>query len=55
MAMKDAVVKVTVAEQMRMQAIVLDRDKDDALEFVKMLRDRIEADGKLGMRSHLDQ
>jgi len=55
MAIKDAVVRVTVAEQLRIQAIVVDRDKDDALEFVKLLRDRIEADGKLGMRSHLDQ
>jgi hypothetical protein len=55
MAIKDAIVKVTVAEQMRMQAILFDRDKDDAFEFVKMLRDRIEADGRLGMRSHLDQ
>lgn len=52
--MKDAVVKLTGAEQMRMQAILMDRDKDEALEFVKLLRDRIEADGKTGMRSHLD-
>jgi lactam utilization protein B len=52
--MKDAVVKVTAQEQVRMQAIVLDRDKDDALAFVKMLRDRIEASENLGMRSHLD-
>jgi lactam utilization protein B len=52
--MKDAIVKVPVEEQMRMQAILLDRDKDDALEFVRMLRDRIEASENLGMRSHLD-
>ena len=54
MAMKDTVVKVPVTDQMRMQAILLDRDKDDALEFVKLLRDRIEADAKSGLRSHLD-
>jgi hypothetical protein len=54
MATKDAVAKLTVADQMRMQAILLDRDKDDALEFVKMLHDHIEADGKQGLRSHLD-
>jgi len=53
--MKDAHVKVTVEEQMRMQAILVDRDKDEALEFVRMLRDRIEASENLGMRSHLDQ
>ena len=52
--MKDATVKLTVEEQMRMQAVLLDRDKDDALEFVRLLRDRIEADGKQGLRSHLD-
>jgi hypothetical protein len=54
MAIKDAVVKLTVADQMRMQAILLDRNKDDALEFVRMLCDRIEAEGKQGLRSHLD-
>jgi hypothetical protein len=52
--MKDAVVRITIEEQLRMQAILLDRDKDDALEFVKMLRDRIEAAGKQGLQSHLD-
>ena len=53
--MKDATVKVTVEEQMRMQAILLDRDKDDALELIRLLRDRIEANANAGMRSHLDQ
>jgi lactam utilization protein B len=52
--MKDAHVKVTVEEQVRMQAILLDGDKDEALEFVRMIRDRIEASENLGMRSHLD-
>jgi len=53
--MKDAHVKVTVEEQMRMQAILVDRDKEDALEFLRMLRDRIETRENMGMRSHLDQ
>jgi len=53
--MKDAVVKVTAEEQVRMQAILLDRDKDEALGFLRMLRDRIEAGENLGMRSHLDK
>jgi lactam utilization protein B len=52
--MKDAHVKVTVEEQLRMQAILVDRDKDEALEFVRMLRGRIEAGENQGMRSHLD-
>ena len=53
--MKDALVKVTAEEQMRLQAILVDRDKDGALEFVKMLCDRIKAAENLGMRSHLDK
>ena len=53
--MKDALVNLTVEEQMRIQAILLDRDKDEALEFVRLLCDRIEADGKQGLRSHLDR
>ena len=52
--MKDTHVKVTVAEQMRMQAILLDRDGEEALKFLRVLCDRIEADGKQGLRSHLD-
>lgn len=53
--MKDATVKVTVEEQLQMQAILLDRDKDAAMDFVRLLRDRIEASAHAGMRSHLDQ
>jgi len=53
--MKDAHVKVTVEEQVRMQAILVDRDKEDALKFLRMLLDRIEASENRGMRSHLDQ
>jgi len=52
---KDATVKVTVEEQMRMQVILLDRDKDAALDLVRLLRDRIEASANAAMRSHLDQ
>jgi lactam utilization protein B len=53
--MKDAHVKVTVEEQMRMQAILLDRDGEEALKFLRALRDRIDAGENLGMRSHLDR
>ena len=31
------------------------RDKDAAMDFVRLLRDRIEASANAGMRSHLDQ
>jgi len=53
--MKDAHVKVTVEEQLRMQAILLDRDGEEALKFLRVLRDRLEASENLGMRSHLDK
>ena len=53
--MTDAHVKVTVEEQMRMEAILLDRDGEEALKILRVLRDRIEATENLGMRSHLDK
>ena len=53
--MKDAIVKVTKEELMRMRAILIDSDKEAALAFVRLLMDRIEASEKQGMRSHLDQ
>jgi len=52
--MKDAHVKVTVEERMRMEAILLDRDGEEALKILRVLRDRIGAGENLGMRSHLD-
>ena len=52
--MKAAAIRISVQEQMRMKAIVLDHDRDDALELVKQLLQRVEAAQNLGMRSHLD-
>ena len=52
--MKETAIRITVQEQMRMKAIVVDQDRDDALELVKELLQRVEAAQNLGMRSHLD-
>ena len=53
--MKEVVIRVGMEEQLRMKAVVVDDDRDDALELVKELLRRVEAAQKLGMRSHLDK
>ncbi len=53
--MKDVVIRITPQEQMRIKAIALDQDKEDAFEFLKLLLEKIEAASIPGMRSHLDQ
>lgn len=52
--MKETVIRISLEEQMRLQSIVLDDDRDEALRLVKELLRRVEAAQKLGMRSHLD-
>jgi hypothetical protein len=52
--MKEVAIRIGLEEQMRMKTIVLDKDRDDALELVKQLLQRVEAAQNLGMRSHLD-
>ncbi|NOZ20807.1 MAG: hypothetical protein GXP25_06930 [Planctomycetes bacterium] len=52
--MKDVVVKITPAEQMRIREILLDKDTARALELLKVLLDRIEASGKAHMQLPLD-
>ncbi len=50
--MKDTVVTVTAEERLRMQAIVMDRDKEEALALVRQILERIEAAEKRGLCSH---
>jgi alkylhydroperoxidase family enzyme len=52
---KETLIKITAEEYMRMKAIQLDNDEQDALALIKMLVSRIEAGENAGMRSHLDQ
>jgi len=53
--MKDIVIIITTQEQMEMEAILLDKDKEAALAFLKVLKDRIEAVNRKQMRSPLDK
>jgi hypothetical protein len=53
--MKELAVKITPQEQIRIKVIVMDKDKDDALEFLKLLLEKTEAASNSGMCSHLDQ
>jgi len=55
MQMKETVIRISVEDQLRMKAAVLDNDRDDALVLVKQLLHRVEATQNLGMRSHLDE
>jgi hypothetical protein len=52
--MKEIILRIDAAEQMRMKAIVMDRDCTDAMELVTSLLERVEKAQKSGMRSHLD-
>ena len=52
--MKEAVLRITLEDQMRMKAIAMDEDRDDALKCIRELLQRVEADQKLGMVSLLD-
>jgi hypothetical protein len=49
------VVTLTKQEMMRLEMILLDNDKDDALAFLREIRSKIEARSSIGMKSHLDE
>ena len=48
------VVMLSKKELIRLEMIVVDGDKDDALKFLRELREKIEATTIKGMKSHLD-
>lgn len=48
------VVTLTKQEMMRLEMILLDNDKDEALAFLREMRSKIEASTSIGMKSHLD-
>lgn len=48
------IVAFTQKELMRLEMIVTDNDKDEALIFLKELREKIETSTIKGMKSHLD-
>jgi hypothetical protein len=49
------VVNLTKQEMMRLEMIVVDKDKEEALAFLHEMRSKIEAGTIMGMKSHLDE
>ncbi len=49
------IVTLKLDDEIRMERIILDRDRDDALEFVKELLGRITAPANMRMKNHLDK
>ncbi|HOT47129.1 MAG TPA: hypothetical protein PLM53_19890 [Spirochaetota bacterium] len=52
--METKVIALTVDDEIRLKRIVIDRDKDDALEFARELLGRISASANKRMKNHLD-
>ncbi|HNR86730.1 MAG TPA: hypothetical protein PKM65_00135 [Spirochaetota bacterium] len=52
--MADAIIALTAQELMRMKAIDIDADRDDALSLVRELLRRAETQLHGGLRNHLD-
>jgi hypothetical protein len=52
--MPEKVLSVTQEEFMRMKAIVMDQDKDEAFRLIKEFVKRLEIQQQKGMKSHLD-
>ena len=48
------VVMLSKKELIRLEMIIVDGDKDDALKFLRELREKTEATTIKGIRSHLD-
>ena len=52
--MHETSIRISAREQMRMKAIALDDDRDDAVAMVKELLRRVEALQNSALRPHLD-
>ena len=48
------VVNVSQEEYLKMKAIVMDKDKDEALSLIKELLKRLELEERKALKSHLD-
>ncbi len=55
MGNEPTVVTLTKQEMMRLEMIVVDKDKEEALAFLREMRSKIEAGTIMGMKSHLDE
>jgi hypothetical protein len=54
LVMDPKIVTFTFDDEIRLKRIVIDRDKDDALEFARELLGRISASANKRMKNHLD-
>lgn len=48
------VLSISDEEYMRMKGVVLDADRDEALELIKGFVKRMEQQSRQGLKSHLD-
>jgi len=48
------VLTISDEEFMRMKAAILDADRDEALELIKVFIKRLEQQSRQGLKSHLD-
>jgi hypothetical protein len=55
MGQDTTVVTLTKQEMIRLEMIIIDKDKDEAFAFLRELRSKIEASTSIGMKSHLDE
>lgn len=55
MGQDTTVVTLTKQEMMRLEMILVDKDKDDALAFLHELHAKTETSTSIGMKSHLDE
>jgi hypothetical protein len=53
--METKVVTINFDDEIRLKRIVIDRDKDDALEFAKDLLGRISLSANKRIKNHLDK
>jgi lactam utilization protein B len=54
MGQDTTVFTLTKQDMIRLEMIAVDNDKDEALAFIKELRQKIEGSAIKGMKSHLD-
>ena len=53
--MKETVIKITPEEQLRMHQIILDKEADEAMTFLKLRLKRIERASRGEMKTTLDK
>ncbi len=49
------VITLSAEEILRLEIVLTDRDPEEALAFLRLLRERVHASTQRGMQSHLDR